>query len=747
MSAQEDATQDSIQLYAERWATESLFLIETAEEQQSPAVNPWYQAHAPFGAEQELEETYVSEEEDYSAELEDEEFDQGLYELIDEVSELDPEYYSADLPDEQTYEALDEGYEPELYEESLAEEVERSITESVGTDHLLQEHFESLVEEAKARLDEMANDSRNYDFAVMSEEEIETFLDQYQPAETRLPQGFEYLLDDIQAVAKRLFQVSKFEAVSKAIGEGEGRLVLKPGRIGRPEANLRSTALVPAQPTSNLKKALHLNDGVLVERVYKARPQDTLSWYYIYTGAGDYGWVRSENVILDPPEPEAKAHYVEAGEKLIDIAAKYYKPSSGFEWGDDARFYVAALAFVNRDRRVIIFPEGWKQEDWKKTDSWKNIWVNKGHTLWIPKREVLQPLKGQFISSGSITFEMWQAAKLAARVVWEWVQFGAAFVAGLVRGALESIYDLFADAVGLVRSVGSIVKSLVTGEIIGDAKALWKAIESLNLSEMARDFLNKWDSKDPWDKGYFRGTVIGYVIVELLLTIFSVGVTTAVRWVGRVGKFAKVASLLAKNAKVMSVVNKLSKIGKLPEAAAEFLRSKLRKGLKKEIVPKRPGRGGRRIKRRIGRRFTDAVKKVLRTQARNIYSARYGKLRPHWDVHHMIPLGQVSPGFRFTDFLPHDFNYNDLRYLRGLPNGFIHQQFIHGHIYREFGEQMRRQVLDMTRRGFSLEEISDVVKEMLDDFIADLDRQFADVIWERLSPAGRRLAEQRWTNP
>ncbi len=99
MPSQNDTTRDSTRSYADRRAAESLFIGEAAEEQQTPVVHPWYQAHSPFREERELEETYgpETEEEDFSAELGDEE----AYEPTVEVSEL--ELYRKPLAGEDEY--------------------------------------------------------------------------------------------------------------------------------------------------------------------------------------------------------------------------------------------------------------------------------------------------------------------------------------------------------------------------------------------------------------------------------------------------------------------------------------------------------------------------------------------------------------------------------------------------------------------------------------------------------------------
>ena len=101
------------------------------------------------------------------------------------------------------------------------------------------------------------------------------------------------------------------------------------------------------------------------------------------------------------------------GDKLINIAAQHYK-DGGFSWGNDARFYVAALAYINRDYDGLIFPAGWTDVDFKAVGRWADIGIKSDHALWIPSKATLQPLKGTFVSSGSITYEMWQMVKQAA---------------------------------------------------------------------------------------------------------------------------------------------------------------------------------------------------------------------------------------------------------------------------------------------------------------------------------------------
>jgi hypothetical protein len=340
------------------------------------------------------------------------------------------------------------------------------------------------------------------------------------------------------------------------LGDGRtGDLVMKVGRVAKPVWNIRHSP----QPHLEAFTQLKLNDVVLVERSMTGRAQDTQSWLYVYAqpaGGEKFveGWVNSAGLLLDPPEPEAQVHFIKSGEKLIDIAAKYYK-GGGFAWGDDARFYVAALAYANKDYSGLIFPKGWTDADFKERGRWADVGIKADHALWIPAKTHLALMKGQFVSSGSITYAMWQAVKMAAAAAWEVVVGFVGFVAGLIHGLLLSIYDLLADLIDLAKMVWKVLKSLFTGELINDVKKLWNALKNTDwksvLVGLATDFMAKWEAEDPWARHYFRGKVLGWILGTVALALLTAGISLA----GKAGKFAKVVNAVLNNPAVKAILD------------------------------------------------------------------------------------------------------------------------------------------------------------------------------------------------
>jgi hypothetical protein len=381
---------------------------------------------------------------------------------------------------------------------------------------------------------------------------------------------------------------SRLQTASTAAGENRlGDLVMKVGRIARPTWKIRHET----RPEAEAFQYLTLNDVVFVERSTKGRPTDPQSWLYVYArpGNGDKvveGWVNSAGVFLDPPEPEAEIHFIMQDEKLINIAAEHYKPSGGFEWGDDARFYVAALAFVNKDYGALI-PQGLTDADFKERGVWKDIGIKAHHAIWIPKREFLEPLKGSFVSSGSISYELWTKVRDLAAKVWEAVVGSVAFAAGLISGALLSVYDMLEGIVELIKLAWKILRSLFTLEMLDDAKKLWDTLKGIDwgqaLTALANEFIAKWDADSTWARWYFQGQVFGYIIATVILAVLTGGATAEASAAGEGSIVARLLRAIAKNpvvAKVLEhpVVKKITEKAKSALSKARELKERLAKG-------------------------------------------------------------------------------------------------------------------------------------------------------------------------
>jgi hypothetical protein len=113
-----------------------------------------------------------------------------------------------------------------------------------------------------------------------------------------------------------------------------------------------------------------------------------------------------------------------------------------------------------------------------------------------------------------------------------------------------------------VEMVWKFLVSLLTGELFSDAKGLWEALKALKLDELVKSglekFLARWNDPDLLRRWLFRGWLVGYAVLELLMEIFTGG-AALVKWVGKAGKLSK---LLTKFPKVQGVLEKAKGIAK-----------------------------------------------------------------------------------------------------------------------------------------------------------------------------------------
>lgn len=343
-----------------------------------------------------------------------------------------------------------------------------------------------------------------------------------------------------------------------------------------------------ASPGGALLKRLPFNTRVFVSREL---PGDC---YFVTLDDGSFGYVYSKFVSIHPPEPEAVLYKIKKDEGALQIVKKHYK-GSAISWGQDERYYVNVLVEANRGESLSGIYVPHQNADWSQTQT------REDYLIWIPTLSFAKSLRGK-VSSGSISHEAWQAAKSAALAVGDFYLAYAAFVAGLIHGALESLWDLLTGLVDLIKLVWNVLKSIFTGELFSDLKGLWELVSSLKPAQLVdagiKAFLSRWNAPDFLRRWHFRGWVVGYAIAEILMAVIS-GAASLVKWAGKAGKFSK---LIAKFPKVLKLAEKVTEATKrIPENALQRL---------KKTVSRTPDTVPHPGKRRIpwsGARYIDDV--------------------------------------------------------------------------------------------------------------------------------------------
>lgn len=331
-----------------------------------------------------------------------------------------------------------------------------------------------------------------------------------------------------------------------------GQPVQKHGIVYRPEGvNLREQA----SPNGRVLQQLAFNTRVFVD-------SQEGSWFFVTTSDGKFGYCADTHVKVNLPEPDAKIHWIKSGETALSISQKYYGGKA--EWGSDHRFYVNGLVYTNqgKGKRGIFKPDA--------KAGWDTTQVLADYMIWIPSLSFMKSLHGK-ISSGSITYEAWQSAKTAAEAVGEFLLGTGAFIAGVLHGALESLWDVLVGLKDLAVMIWDIVKSIFTGNLLSDAEGLWHDLRNLDWKKLVTGWINEFDGK--WNddsilkRWHFRGWVTGYVVMEVLMLFFSEGVIQGIKWVGKASKVTKVIQKLPRLQKLAETV----KAGKAYQKVAKVL--------------------------------------------------------------------------------------------------------------------------------------------------------------------------------
>ncbi len=115
------------------------------------------------------------------------------------------------------------------------------------------------------------------------------------------------------------------------------------------------------------------------------------------------------------------------------------------------------------------------------------------------------------------------------------LKFQLSYIGGLVAGFLTSLKDMLVQLFRM--SIFYKFYQLFTGELFEDVKEMGYLIKNMTwelfkeaLSEIwnetwgdIRAYWKKMTSSDPWTAGYSWGWVVGYIVAEILVTIFTIG--------------------------------------------------------------------------------------------------------------------------------------------------------------------------------------------------------------------------------
>ncbi|MBM7113369.1 LysM peptidoglycan-binding domain-containing protein [Archangium primigenium] len=320
-----------------------------------------------------------------------------------------------------------------------------------------------------------------------------------------------------------------------------GREVMGFGRVRNEEGAILREKPGPA---AFIQKRLSFNTRVFVSHEL---PGD---WYFVALDDGCFGYVYTKHVSVHPPEPQAILYKIQPGEGALQVVKKHYK-ASALSWGQDERYYVNVLVESNRGKELRGIYKSSEDAAWDETRT------RGKYVIWVPSPEFAKSLRGK-VHSGSISHELWRDVTRAAVSVGDFLLGSAAFIAGVVHGILESLWDLLTGIIELVELLWKIVKSLLTGAFFEDLEKLWGLVEALDFNALIEvgleAFRTRWYEPDLLRRWHFRGWVVGYAIAEIVMAVVT-GSAALVKWAGKAGRFGK---LIAKFPTVLNLARKVT---------------------------------------------------------------------------------------------------------------------------------------------------------------------------------------------
>jgi hypothetical protein len=281
-------------------------------------------------------------------------------------------------------------------------------------------------------------------------------------------------------------------------------------------------------------------------------------WVKVRTDNGNIGYAYGKKLFLGMPDPESRVHLIRPGQTALGIAQEAYNCG---EWGSDGRFFVNVLVAVNSaagdpgERKGIFKKEG---TDTDAVDSWKDAELLAGYWIWLPGEAFARSLAGT-VSSGSVSFEAWQA-----------VEGLVGFAVGILDGIATALADLVMGLVDLAGMIVDLVLDVARNGIAAKVGEVRDFFDKLDVAEVAtalwQNFEQQWNAPDGYDRWRFRGVVVGTALAEIAMAVLSGGATVAVKVASKAGQLAKLAAKLLKLDAIVDFARGVDKAGDATDA-------------------------------------------------------------------------------------------------------------------------------------------------------------------------------------
>ena len=350
--------------------------------------------------------------------------------------------------------------------------------------------------------------------------------------------------------------------------------------------------------------------------IVRAKDNSDTGWVYIESIEGEKltGWIAKYKVAYPIPDPDAKLYHIKQRGIGLEKVVKQHEPYHGYsKTGDDIRNLVKAIYIANKvtngngvyinikknieatsnaslTDNVLDFIDSYRDD---VRPLYQSVELIRGEDIWLPSVIYIDQLK----KTGQL-----KTRSAFLNVINELVKGTGGFLTGLVDGFFSSIIDLFKGIYELGKLIGEglfklkeiisidfVEKAHEIIKVIQDLAEYWKRDPEAAMSEIkqfaegvistikqfadtiVKKFVAEWDQQNPYDKWNFRGYVIGYILAEVLMLIFTDGLATGLKWLGKLpkllGKLGKIGRI------ILELFQKLAgRIGKITAEISETVK-------------------------------------------------------------------------------------------------------------------------------------------------------------------------------
>lgn len=302
-------------------------------------------------------------------------------------------------------------------------------------------------------------------------------------------------------------------------------------------------------------------------------------WYKIRTYDKKEGYIEKQHILILKYNKLLDSfthayHYVRPGENFENNIAKTYLKNIPLKTGFDRRNLAQAFFLLNsqsghshgitmNDKNISTgdFLELAYKAQYDPTFNqarlnYKTLELKEGHIVRVPNYNYIQLQRK--LNTLSSRPDFMNHTIDAGRVAKEILAGMAGLITGVIEGLVMGIYDMLVGIIDSIKQIIETIYDLFTGVLFEKLKNMFlsiiETIKKMTPEEIKKAFIgmlgkagehimaiiNNWVNASSFEKGKVIGLVLGNLLLEVLLAIFTGGSANMAKWASKLGKLGKV---------------------------------------------------------------------------------------------------------------------------------------------------------------------------------------------------------------